>query len=41
MDFMRDSLFCGRRFRKFNVVEDFNREILAIEIDLTCQHRGL
>lgn len=31
---MSDSLFCGRRFRTFNVVDDYNREILAIEIDL-------
>ena len=31
---MSDSLFCGRRFRTFNVLEDFNREALAIEIDL-------
>lgn len=33
-DFMSDALFCGRRFRTFNVLDDFNREALAIEIDL-------
>ena len=34
MDFMSDALWCGRRFRTFNVADDFNREALAIEIDL-------
>jgi len=32
-DFMSDALWDGRRFRTFNVVDDFNREALAIEID--------
>ncbi len=36
-DFMHDALVCGRRFRAFNVVDDFNREALAIEIDLNIR----
>lgn len=35
MDFMSDSLGNGRRFRTFNVIDDYSREILAIEIDLS------
>ncbi|EGU32216.1 ISxcC1 transposase [Vibrio sp. N418] len=34
MDFVSDALKCGRRFRTLNIVDDFNREALAIEIDL-------
>lgn len=34
-DFMSDALWDGRRFRTFNVVDDFNREALQIEVDLS------
>ncbi|SAZ36914.1 Low calcium response locus protein T (modular protein) [Citrobacter amalonaticus] len=37
VDFMHDALVCGCRFRTFNVVDDFNREALSIEIDLNLQ----
>lgn len=33
MDFMSDALLNGRRFRTLNVIDDFNREALAIEVD--------
>jgi putative transposase len=32
-DFMSDALYSGRRFRTFNVIDDFAREGLDIEID--------
>lgn len=35
MDFMRDQLADGRVFRLFNVINDFNREALAIDIDFS------
>jgi len=33
MDFMTDSLVDGRRFRLLNVMDDYNRESLAVEVD--------
>lgn len=33
MDFMSDTLSRGRTFRTFNVIDDFNREGLTVEID--------
>ena len=32
---MSDALWYGQRFRTFNLVDDFNREALAIEVDLS------
>jgi putative transposase len=35
MDFMHDQLADGRSFRVFNLIDDFNREALGMEIDLS------
>jgi len=35
MDFMHDQLADGRTFRLFNVIDDYNREGLGIEVDLS------
>lgn len=37
MDFMHDQLHDGRSFRLLNVIDDFNREGLAIEADFSLQ----
>lgn len=35
MDFMHDSLTSGRKFRVLNVIDEYNRESLAIEVDIS------
>jgi len=35
MDFMHDQLSDGRSFRTFNVIDDFNRQGLGIEVDFS------
>jgi len=33
MDFMHDALYCGKRFRTLNIIDEGTRECLAIEVD--------
>lgn len=33
MDFMSDALVSGKRFRTLNIIDDFDRQALAIEVD--------
>ena len=35
MDFMSDQLITGKTFRAFNVMDDYNREGLGIEVDVS------
>ncbi|OJW54513.1 MAG: transposase [Sphingobacteriales bacterium 50-39] len=39
IDFMSDALVDGRKFRVLNVIDDFNRESLAIEVDTSLPAR--
>jgi putative transposase len=40
MDFVHDSFDSGRKFRMLNIVDDFNRECLRIEVDTSLSgHR--
>ncbi len=36
-DFMSDALYHGTRFRTFNIIDDYNREVLAIEVDTSLK----
>lgn len=35
MDFMHDTLMNGRRFRTLNIIDDYNRQALTIEVDFS------
>jgi putative transposase len=35
MDFMSDALESKRKFRTFNVIDDFNREVLGIDVAIS------
>jgi putative transposase len=39
LDFVSDSLTCGRRFRLLNVIDDYSRECLACIVDTSLSGR--
>lgn len=41
LDFVSDSLACGRWFRMLNVIDDYSRECLACIVDTSLSGRRL
>jgi putative transposase len=41
LDFMQDVLYCGKRFRTLNVIDEGVRECLAIEVDTSLKAEGV
>ena len=41
MDFVHDQLGDGRTFRLFNVIDDFNREAIGMEVDFSLPSEGV
>lgn len=41
LDFMSDSLASGRAFRTLNIIDDYNREVLWIEVDTSIPAQRL
>ncbi len=41
MDFMHDSLESGRRFRTLNIIDDYNREALAVDAEYSISSTKL
>jgi putative transposase len=41
MDFMSDSLMDGRKFRTLNIIDDYNRECLSVDVEISIPTKRL